>query len=897
MPKRKNTDQDQNLHQRKVIDFFSTKRKENEDDGDAGESESDLVLPSSDTSKYQVLINCVVERVANENEIEWNIEFDLNFLFVDTRPQQIDCESGIEQPAPLESIASTSTSTSSSTQLQLRIASKSKSEDRHSEDSDSDNDFTVDIGVGKNGVCLYFVLLFLFHSVISINNFILYTLLIYSVKVRQFFNKNNEAVPGIVQFRDEEKNELSIRCEICRKYPLIVKRFAKKTPIATLDGTRKRTNTLQKHLESQCHIECVQANRLDSVRKDPNVSQKGAAMDIAVNKANERMINYVGKLMIQIFVDAKRLNLSAHSWPARYIAGEASHGYTSQNQSKSIVANDIPLQYVNPPGHQELMTSIVDSHREEFVKKINECVALSLRVDGSVDFTQIDKIYVMRKLFDLNGSAELVFIGIAEQTQRYAEGLMLATIDALKTAVGDPNIILSKISSICTDGTNINTGDKTSLWTLLDEAVKSTGSKIPLQKVWCAAHRAELAWKSTASVVGEMEEVFSILSSISSYFHQSSVRTSELKQIASEHGIKVLALPKLFEIRWSQFTFTLLRSSLVSWEALVIYFGRNLDNAQCAGFYNYLCRIKSLKLIAFLADLTFSFQRFQKKLKSNALTIVSMQRTSMIQSLNNMEHTELPGGFESALGSKLNTGVDGKIYLKSVELLSERPSRRVVRTFAETRLKIIETLRTFLDERFATDEVYFKTIEPFINFDKSAVADIKQLHDLVAPDLSLPNLHLQFEDVSNDPDMFRNLSLHEIITKLSKTAESQEHYKELITTLARIAACTPHSADVERCISAHIQLKTKLRSRISLETEIKYLYIRWNMPVLAKWNPTKAAKLFVTEKSRRNRDMTPAIEKSRQQSHFKGIFTEAQQKVDIDDTEDDINDSQNMFDF
>lgn len=59
---------------------------------------------------------------------------------------------------------------------------------------------------------------------------------------------------------------------------------------------------------------------------------------------------------------------------------------------------------------------------------------------------------------------------------------------------------------------------------------------------------------------------------------------------------------------------------------------------------------------------------------------------------------------------------------------------------------------------------------------------------------------------------------------LSKTIESQNTYKELITVFCRIYACTPHSADVERMISGNNFLKTKLMSRISIETENLYMF-------------------------------------------------------------------------
>lgn len=119
-------------------------------------------------------------------------------------------------------------------------------------------------------------------------------------------------------------------------------------------------------------------------------------MDIAISKATKRQVDHVGKLMIPIYLDAKRLNLSATSWPSWYVAGEASSAYNnSQSQSGSSLPDNINLQYVNTHGHLNLMSTIVETHQPEFLQKIRECLALSLRIDGSVDFTHVDKIYVL----------------------------------------------------------------------------------------------------------------------------------------------------------------------------------------------------------------------------------------------------------------------------------------------------------------------------------------------------------------------------------------------------------------------------------------------------------------------------------------------------------------------
>lgn len=723
----------------------------------------------------------------------------------------------------------------------------------------------------------------------------MFALLALAVGVVPYVDKNKIKVPGIVSF--QSNGERHIRCDFCWKFPHIVKQYVSKRPpaIATVKGTRFHSRILTEHLATVYHMECAKACRINSIEVD-----EPGPMDIAISKASKNQIDRVGKLMIQVYLDAKRLNLTAHSWPSRYIAAEASFAYDSLNQNESIISDGINLQYVNKPSHLNLMTAIAKSHQGNFLQKINECVAISLRIDGSIDFTHMDKIYVLGKLINLDGSSELVFIGISEQTQRQAAGLMLAVKEALKAMVDDPKLFLCKVSSVCTDGTNLNTGQRNSLWVLLEKEVQEAGSNIPLIKIWCSAHRAELAWKDAASSVKEVEKMLSVLLKISSYFHFSAIRTAELKKIAAERNLRLLAIPKIFEIRWSQFTFKLMRSVLVSWEALVLYFKENKKNSDCAGFLRYLTKLETVQLIACLADLLFAFSRFQKNLQSDRLTLISLKShvSTIGTTLNSMKNANLLGGFESSLATKL-TREDDKTYFKSVELQTADVSRRANKCFAEVRKDILNALCDFLVDRFNIDEELFNKIQPFVNFSNDA--DLKEIHTLLAPDVSLPSLHLQFTDWSNGPASatMKDLSLGEIILKLSKTSESRNLYKELITVLARIAACTPHSADVERCVSANNLLKTKLRSCISLETENKYLYIHMNMPDLSQWNPTAAAKLFVNEKIRRHRDITPANESTRGQAVYKGVFPEAAASSDgnEDDEEeaDDVRDT--IFDF
>lgn len=300
-----------------------------------------------------------------------------------------------------------------------------------------------------------------------------------------------------------------------------------------------------------------------------------APMDFALNKANELQSNHVGKLLIQIFTDAKRLTLSAWNWPARYVTAEASNVFSVKNENRSVIPNGLSLQYVTPKTHLELMSCIMESDIEDLKTKIDQCLAISLRIDGSVDRSQLDKIYVLGKIITLAGEPELIFFGVSGQVERKANGLLKTALKAMENQFGldfVENVILRKVSSICTDGTNVNSGDEGGIWKLFEDKLLDIGTAIPLLKIWCAAHRADLAFNALADAVPQSDEIFKTCSHIASHFRKSSVRTNELKEKAATIGLKIKSMPKLFEVRWTQFTFQLLRSIANNWHALALYF-------------------------------------------------------------------------------------------------------------------------------------------------------------------------------------------------------------------------------------------------------------------------------------------------------------------------------------
>lgn len=420
-------------------------------------------------------------------------------------------------------------------------------------------------------------------------------------------------------------------------------------PIATEDGTKYRSDVIGKHLESEFHKECVKKHKADSMA----IPQISEPIKFTLGKMDKNATKHIGKLMIQVFMDAKHLSLPAYNFPPRYVTSESSHNFTFGMEQ--IVPKNLSLQYVTPVQHLAILKTIVSADTNTIKKKINNCLALSVRVDGSIDRWQIDKINVT----DI-GNVELLFLGVGDQTEKGADGLLKATLGAINSNFSEQftnETILKKASSIVTDGANINSGEKGGLWKLFTDKISASGSQIPIIKIWCSAHRADLVFADATKKFPELTKMFGVLNSIATHFHRSAVRKNELKKISNENALKIRSIPKLFKVRWVEYTFNSLQSILVSWNALVLFFENDTEDVSSAGFYRYLTNLNNLKVISFIGDVKYIYKRFQKKLQSDSLTLPKMidEVNDLIVNLDKLRENPLLGGFESTFEKTLKT--------------------------------------------------------------------------------------------------------------------------------------------------------------------------------------------------------------------------------------------------
>lgn len=295
---------------------------------------------------------------------------------------------------------------------------------------------------------------------------------------------------------------------------------------------------------------------------------------------------------------------------------------------------------------------------------------------------------------------------------------------------------------------------------------------------------------------------------------------------------------------------------------------------------------KNTRLLCFLADVLLIFQRYHKKLQCDDLTIISLCSSLKMlkKSLINLRESNLIGGWEEALNIQL-INQDGKLSLHGIELSQINNSRtqRALEfdTFRET---VIRSLIINMEKRFQIEEEMVNVIEPFINFQENV--NLRKIHEIFGADLDLSSIVLEFNEIIELKDeLGLGKILSQTIGKLLRNEHLRSQFKNIIIILARIEICTPHSADVERCISSDNLLKSPLRNRMSVDTETKYLYIYHNMPEIEHWNPRSAIVAYLNEKNRRER-MDLMQGKAVEASYSKGVFSSAgKSKLIDDDTE------------
>lgn len=367
-----------------------------------------------------------------------------------------------------------------------------------------------------------------------------------------------------------------------------------------------------------------------------------------------------------------------------------------------------------------------------------------------------------------------------------------------------------------------------------------------------------------------------------------------VKTIASENNLKLMSLPRHFEVRWSQFTSQLIVAVFVSWECLVFFFRQMIESddthkSDAQGYLLFLTKKENIEMLAFLADFFVLHSKFQKSLQSNALDFLKLHRQveHFKEDLRDMKTEQMLCGYEEDVAN----GMDGRedldecLKFKGIVLADSITRGRKKSSFQDLRIKILDTMQEYMTVRFSEPiDKSYESILPFFEFDRTR-ADVRGVHKMIAPDLDCRMLNLQFKDVCKS-DSMSHMPLRQLLERLTQEDDTK-YFTEFITVLARFVVTTPHSADVERCISANNCIKTPLRSSMKIWTENNLLFVNMNMPALMKWEPEKTIVHWLTVRERRHHNLTLENEnaKARKRPYFIGIFYCGEDRIAIDDSD------------
>ena len=166
---------------------------------------------------------------------------------------------------------------------------------------------------------------------------------------------------------------------------------------------------------------------------------------------------------------------------------------------------------------------------------------------------------------------------------------------------------------------------------------------------------------------------------MSTFFRSSAVRTRNFYEIAKNENTAVLAFPSVFEIRWAEFTSSLIETTLVSRKALVMYL-KDKEGVKEKNSFNFLTSHSHQDLLSYLTDVITIFSRFQRKLQSDSITLRDMDDhvKTVKDQPKKLRQDPLLGGWMETFNEQLvvqSDGDDENMVLSGQELRTAKPCR------------------------------------------------------------------------------------------------------------------------------------------------------------------------------------------------------------------------------
>lgn len=435
-------------------------------------------------------------------------------------------------------------------------------------------------------------------------------------------------------------------------------------------------------------------------------------------------------------------------WSSRYVA------YAIANNFKitGTTSTSLNLQYITPPNHAEFIDCIVQTDLEKVREIFRDSLAISLRVDGSTDRSRYHNVYVMASVIKSNATISTLFLGFKTPDKAKAIGYF----ECVKSVAG---LIIpwyeffNMVTSIVTDGENLNTGNLNGLCTKLYGERISVMPQLPLFSVWCIGHRINLAWKAICRIK-VIADLIKLTRKLFGFFRKSGKRTQTLRKIAATNKLrKPLTYPAYFEVRWSEFTFNLFYAVLRNWRSSMQYFiSENLVPET-----NRWLLYDRLHLLTFLTDTLSLVKAFQKTCQSDSISILDVvqKKDEFLNRLESCKNGPIAGGWEELFLKEVEIKNNNFFLhghkLKKISLASSRRSGCCTFSFTITkRHYILDKLIGHLKIRLGVDVPMQTKLSPLANFSTATTHQkIVLCHTTIVPDLDKATFIAEYDKAAN----------------------------------------------------------------------------------------------------------------------------------------------------
>ena len=254
-----------------------------------------------------------------------------------------------------------------------------------------------------------------------------------------------------------------IKCLLCSKYEMEVRRFASNARVPLACGVRvdgkDRLCYVVDHLSSPAHNESLRLKQLEESWNNTSDSHPWIKI---MKKCQAKTLEFLLRLAVDVYNDCRVETLSARNWPSRSLAFEHSNNLLHVFQNEGWDAEFVPFShsgslyhYRDPVTYAEMRDIIGQHEMEKTAQLLKDCLCYSVQIDGSSDRQQVDsKFITARYVPPEEVSVNTLFLGISSSELGGAPGLL----DAFVSCLNGIKVETTKLVGVTTDGENANTG-------------------------------------------------------------------------------------------------------------------------------------------------------------------------------------------------------------------------------------------------------------------------------------------------------------------------------------------------------------------------------------------------------------------------------------------------------